>query len=406
MPSAVPRMTPADARHIVDSACFGGAADGRVGLECELLVYAAADPLAPPDPAAVGQALAGVHLPAGSTVTFEPGGQLELSTAPLADVGAACRAMAADTATVEAALADVGLVLAGIGLDPLRSPQRVVTAPRYDAMEAFFDLDGDAGRRMMCSTSSLQVNLDTGTGDDVEARWALAHAVSPVLAAAFANSAVAGGRPTGHRSARLSTWWEIDPTRTAPTKPCTRAGWVEYAMRARVMLVRLDDDRCTAVREHLTFDDWVRHGHRLGHPTVDDLLYHLTTLFPPVRPRGRLELRVIDALPSPWWAVAAAVATALLDDERAAAVAREATARTLGLWREAGESALAHPLLADAARRCFAAALDALPRVGADEPTITATARFVEQYVARGRCPADDQLDAWQSAPSRSAPWS
>jgi glutamate--cysteine ligase len=249
------------------------------------------------------------------------------------------------------------------------------------------------------------VNLDTGSGDDIEARWALAHAVSPVLAAAFANSAIAAGRPTGRRSARLSTWWEIDRTRTAPAEPCTRAGWVDYAMRARVMLVRVDDTRCTAVRERFTFEDWVRHGHRLGHPTIDDLLYHLTTLFPPVRPRGRLELRVIDSLPSPWWAVAAAVTTALLDDERAFEAAHEATVRTAGLWREAAEVALAHPLLADAARQCFAAALDALPRVGADDRTVAAAARFFDQYVARGRCPADDQLDAWRAEPSRSAPW-
>ncbi|MDQ3757959.1 MAG: ergothioneine biosynthesis glutamate--cysteine ligase EgtA, partial [Actinomycetota bacterium] len=57
---------------------------------------------------------------------------------------------------------------------------------------------------------------------------------------------------------------------------------------------------------------------------------------------------------------------------------------------------LTHPLLAAAALHCFAAAADALPRIGADEGTAAATARFVDQYVARGRCPADDQLDAWR----------
>lgn len=399
-------MTPADARRVVDATSFSGGGQGRVGLECELFVYAAADPTAPPDSPTVHAALAGVHLPGGSTVTFEPGGQLELSTPPLADVGAVCRAMTADMSVVEAALADADLVLAGVGLDPLRPPRRVVSAPRYDAMEAFFDGHGDAGRRMMCSTASIQVNVDTGDAEHVEQRWALAHAVSPVLAAAFANSALAAGRPTGRRSARLGTWWDIDPTRTAPAAPHTRAAWVDYAMRARVMLVRADEDRYVSVHDGLTFEDWVRHGHALGYPTEDDLHYHLGTLFPPVRPRGRLELRVIDALPTPWWEVAAAVTTALLDDDRAAAVAREATADTAGLWREAGEVALAHPRLAAASLLCFTAALDALPRIGADRQTVAAAEHFVTQYVARGRCPADDQLDAWRLEPSRSAPWS
>lgn len=406
MPAADPRMTPADARRAIDETSFAGGGQGRVGLECELFVYAAADPSVPPDSAAVHAALAGVHLPGGSSVTFEPGGQLELSTPPLDDVGAVCRAMAADTGVVEAALADADLVMAGVGLDPLRPSRRIVSAPRYDAMEAFFDTDGEAGRRMMCSTASIQVNVDTGGADRVEERWALAHAVSPVLAAAFANSALAAGRPTGRRSARLSNWWDIDSSRTAPAQPHTRAGWVEYAMRARVMLVRADEYRYVAVRDRLTFEQWVQHGHALGYPTEDDLQYHLSTLFPPVRPRGRLELRVIDALPSPWWQVAAAVTTALLDDDRAAADARDATASTAGLWREAGDIALAHPLLAAAALRCFTAALDALPRIGADQQTVATTERFVEQYVACGRCPADDQLDAWRLEPSRSAPWS
>jgi glutamate--cysteine ligase len=406
VPTPEARLTLDAARAAVDAGCFAPAGPGRVGLECEFFLYAVDDPAAPPDQAAVGATLGGLHLPHGSTITFEPGGQLELSTPPLANVGAAATALAADLAVVEAALADAGLVPAGVGLDPIRSAHRVVTAPRYDAMEAFFDRDSEAGRRMMCSTASIQVNLDIGSAVDAEARWRLAHAVSPVLAAAFANSALAGGRPTGRRSSRLATWWAIDPTRTAPVTPSTRQAWVDYVMAARVMLVRADEHCYTPVDGGLTFEQWVSHGHPLGYPTLDDLDYHIGTLFPPVRPRGRLELRVVDALPAPWWRVAAAVATALLDDPVAAATAADATASTAGLWREAADVALGHPLLAGAAARCFDAALDALPRIGADDETVTATERFVEQYVARGRCPADDQLQTWLVAPTGSAvPW-
>ena len=64
-------------------------------------------------------------------------------------------------------------------------------------------------------------------------------------------------------------------------------------------------------------------------------------------------------------------------------------------WVEAASSALAFPDLADAARECFAAALDALPAAGADDDTVAAVEEFVDRYVARGRCPADDRLDEW-----------
>lgn len=317
-------------------------------------------------------ALAALPMPGGSRITFEPGGQVELSGPPCPDVGAAIAAMSADIAALGA---HVELVARGIDERP---PTRVVHSPRYDAMEQFFDADGPAGRRMMCSTASMQVNLDLGPPE----RWDLAHRVSPVLAAAFANSAGQGGT----RSTRLATWWAIDPTRTSP---CT-GGWADYALDARVMVIRSDD--YVAVTTPLTFRQWIERGHGLGWPHEDDLDYHLTTLFPPVRARGWLELRILDTLPDPWWRVAAAVTTALIEDEAAAATAFAAAAPVQGLWREASEHGLAHPALAEAARACFSAAVDALPRVGADPATAAAAAEFYDRYVARGRCPADDAL--------------
>lgn len=397
MPAAQPSLTVSEARRAVDEASFTPGGTGRVGIECEFLVYSVADPAAAPDPLVLTDATSGLALPGGSALTLEPGGQVELSTPPLPTVGAACTAAARDLAVLEHALARHGLVPAGVGLDPLRPPRRLVHAPRYDAMETFFDADGPAGRTMMCSTASVQVNLDFGPSADVERRWRLAHAIGPVLAAAFANSAIADGRPTGMRSTRLATWWSIDPTRTAPVAPpAGRDAWAAYALQARVMLLRSDEHRYLPIRRQMSFLRWLTEGHELGLPTPDDLAYHLTTLFPPVRPRGWLELRFIDALPTPWWRVAAAVTTALLDDDDAAAEADAATADTAGMWRAAGDHALSHPLLAAAGSRCFHAALDALPRIGADPETVVATERYVDLYVDRSRCPADDQLDAWR----------
>src|ERR1700733_8868024 len=116
-------------------------------------------------------------LPSGALLTTEPGGQLELSSQPADSLADLVRATSADLAALRAALADDGLELAGIGLDPLRPPRRVLNLPRYAAMEAFFDRGGPWGRQMMCGTASVQVCLDAG--DDSEGfagyryRWGL-----------------------------------------------------------------------------------------------------------------------------------------------------------------------------------------------------------------------------------------
>src|SRR4029453_18905284 len=119
-----------------------------------------------------------------------------------------------DAAVLGRALADGGIGLIAIGLEPRTRRARVVQSPRYAAMEGFFAASGDAGRTMMRSTAAMQVNLDLGPPEAIDTRWRRTHAVGPVLAAAFANSPFADGRPTGWRSTRLAVWHAIDPTRT------------------------------------------------------------------------------------------------------------------------------------------------------------------------------------------------
>jgi glutamate--cysteine ligase len=281
-------------------------------------------------------------------------------------------------------------------------------------MEAFFDVEGFAGRTMMCSTASVQVNLDNGSSATLAERWRRAHALGPVLVATFAHSPVPGGGGCGPRSARQQVWSVLDPTRTAPVHGPVLVGagrrspdpveeWLRYALAARLMMIRVGPDRSVPITRPLgsdpfTFAAWMRRGHELGWPALEDFEYHLTTLFPPVRPRGWLELRMIDALPDPWWRVAAAVATALLDDADAGAAALEAVSAPPGgtgvadHWRSAARHGLADPALRAAAQRVYVAALGALGRLGADPATVAAAEAFYERFVARGLCPADDPV--------------
>jgi len=406
MPAPTRTLTVADVHRFVDEQVFRSTATEvpaahRVGIELEWITVARDGRACAPSDL---QALL-PELPGGSRVTFEPGGQLELSGAPAAGLAPAVAAMRADTAAARAALAAAGIDLVGAGIDTRGDVGRVLQEPRYTAMEEYFDRAWPAGRTMMRNTASIQVNVDVGGPDDIDARWHRAHDLGPVLTACFANSPFdASGRPSGFRSTRAAVWDAIDPGRTTSARrfePTPAAShWVRYVLDAPVMMVRVDDAHSVAMLTRQSFREWIVDGHPLGWPTLDDLAHHVTTLFPPVRPRGWLELRMIDALPEEWWPVAVAVTVALLDDPRAAQCATEATAPVRDRWSTAARDALHDPALADAAQWCFDAALHALDRLGADAATIEAAEEYAARFVHRSRCPADDLLDDWAGHPA------
>jgi glutamate--cysteine ligase len=389
VPVLLRELTLQEVRDLVHERTFARPGADTVGIELELFPLAGGWDVPVPFAALRAAVESLGPLPTGSRITFEPGGQLELSTVPQPSVARACAVLASDLATVRGAASAAGIALVIAGSDPVRPPARVVDDPRYEAMEAFFDLDGHHGRVMMCSTAAIQVNLGLGAPHEHEARWQLAHAIGPTLTAAFANSPMLAGRLTGWKSSRLATWFAIDPSRTAPPPP-SPAAYVDYALDARVMLTRDRAGGCRPVLDRLPLAAWAEHGHPDGWPTSDDVAYHLTTLFPPVRPKGWLEIRYLDAVPEPWWPVAAAVVTALVDDPGAAGRAREAVAGTEHLWAEAARVGLEHPALARSAQACFVAALDALEGPGGDPDLAVLTATFADRYVDRRRCPADD----------------
>ncbi|MGH8867364.1 MAG: ergothioneine biosynthesis glutamate--cysteine ligase EgtA [Actinomycetes bacterium] len=419
------------------STCFKTGPPGQVGVELEWFCHDSTDPAAPV-PASRLAATLGPHLtgqrslPARGTLTCEPGGQLEISSLPAPSLPSCVSSARADLDALGDVLVARGLRLHGAGLDPLRPPSRVLDLPRYLAMEAFFDRTGPDGRVMMCSTASVQVCLDAGQeGAGVSGfrhRWRLVHALGPVLVAAFANSPLQGGRPTGWRSTRQAVWSRLDPGRTRPVPEPLRGGgsargaargvpgdgaldpreaWARYALDAQVLCVRTARGPWERPVD-FTFRDWVR-CKRPRPPTQEDLDYHLSTLFPPVRPKGWLELRMIDAQPVDAWAVPLAVVTALVEDAVAADHALAAVEPLEGAaaldegeplsspWLRAARHGLRDPALAAAAQACFAAALDALPRLGLSGSALAAVHRYADRYVARGRTPADDRLAEWRA---------
>ena len=375
--------------------CFKTGPPHHVGVELEWLLAPAADPRRHPPLSTLDDV---VHdtapLPGGSRITLEPGGQVELSSPVAGDLSRCWRDLERDTGRLHQVLAGQDLTVLPVALDPSRPPRRVLRTPRYDAMQDHFDRRGDAGQLMMTATAAVQVNLDAGADAiDVAQRWALLHALGPAMVASFANSPMHLGRVTGWKSTRQRVLMTMDPA--MPSQPVGADpvwAWTEYALDAPVMMCRRPG-RWRA-SPGFTFREWVAGVPGFAAPTEADLAYHLTTLFPPVRPRGWLEVRYLDAQPREWWPVPPAVLTALVQDPIAADAAREATAAGPTSWQVAARAGLTDPRLHRVAVSCFAAALAALPRLGV-EPALTALVTdYLERFVARGRSPADDFLDA------------
>jgi glutamate--cysteine ligase len=381
--------SPAAAQYIADG-CLTDGPLGRVGLELEAHCLDPVDPYRRPGWDEIAEVLEVLHpLPGGSAVTVEPGGAVELSGPPGDGIVAAIAAMDSDQAVLRKAFDNAGLALVFLGADPLRPPKRINPGARYRAMEEFFAASdsAEAGAAMMTSTASVQVNVDAGPAAGWAARVRLAHALGPTMIAIAANSPMLGGEFTGWASTRQRVWGQMDSARCGPILGASgddpRTDWARYALKAPVMLVNSPD--AVAVTNYVPFADWADGLVLLDdrRPTIADLDYHLTTLFPPVRPRQWLEIRYLDSVPDSYWPAVVFTMVALLDDPVAADAAAEAVEPVATAWDTAARLGLRDRRLYEAANRCVAVAAERAPAELAD-----AMGRLVRN-VEQGRSPGD-----------------
>jgi len=316
VPSPTRCLTAGDASTIVrERALCRSGGPPRIGIELEWISHPVDDPTERVTPNQISAALGAVRLPNGSATTIEPGGQIELSSAPHRSLDELIAATAEDATVLRDALRRHGIATVATPVDRVRVPQRVVDNGRYRAMEAYFDAIGPHGRVMMCNTASMQVNVDPNGA--AAPAWRAANVAAARLA-------------TVGDCARRDVWQAIDPTRCAPVDGDDVAeAWDRYALAARVMFIRTAGDHCEPILDGMTLAEWVRDGHALGWPTAADVIEHLTTLFPPVRPRGFFEVRTIDTRDDDAWpALAALTAAIVLDTVAARDVATAADALT------------------------------------------------------------------------------
>lgn len=386
-----------DAEAYVATICFKHGPPERVGVELEWNIHHHDAPERPLSPAHLAEAL-GTHapttlvshsshtpLPSGSLLTVEPGGQVEISCQPSTSIASLIASVDADIVALDALLGPAGLVRGETGIDQHRSPRRLLNLPRYEAMQSFFDRIGPWGSSMMCSTASAQVCFDAGDVDEAPSRWLALHSVAPAMIALFANSPTMAGRDTGWVSNRLRAAVGTCPPHTHPpsTSGDPAQNWADLAMTAPVLCIRREGDHWDAPAS-LTFANWVA-GAGERRPTFGDLDYHLSTLFPPVRPRGYVEVRYLDAQPANSWHYPVVLLSALMSSPKAVDRAIELSERCADSWLTAARDGLGDATLLDTARDLIHLASGHLSRL--DLPASIAT-ELIESLERRTSDPA------------------
>ena len=327
-------------------------------------------------------------LPDGGTITFEPGGQVELSAPPFRSASALLASLRGVVPRLVAEAREEGIELLSVGIEPLGAVDEVplqLPGERYVRLTRFMEHCGTGGTRMMRQTAAFQCNLDWGA--DAFATWRFLNALAPYTVAVFANSPVYRGRQTGERSFRARVWRELDGGRTgifAADADDPVPEYLRFALDAPAILLPY------ATEEWLPFRAW----NERGRVTEEHWKSHLTTLFPDVRPKGFVEVRGADAVAPEWYAAPVVFFSGLTYHAPTFAAARElAGVPDPDLLERAGRAGLADERIGAVARDLFELALAGAESLGPGfiSPADLEEARaFFQTYTARSLSPADD----------------
>jgi glutamate--cysteine ligase len=261
----------------------------------------------------------------GGTVSLEPGGQFELSGAPLETLHQTCDEVNAHLTQVREVGDELGIGFLGLGFSPKWTIAETPMMPkgRYRIMRDYMGKKGNLGRDMMFRSCTVQVNLDFASEADMVRKMRVGLALQPIVTAMFANSPFTEGKPNGYQSFRSEIWRDTDPDRTGMLPFVFEDGfgfeaYADYAVD--VPMYFLDRDHEYHDVSGKSFRDLM--GGRLEgfagvRPTADDWADHLTTIFPEVRLKRFIEMRGADG--GPWRRLCAlpAVWTGLLYDQSA-----------------------------------------------------------------------------------------
>ena len=356
----------------------------------------------------------------GANVSLEPGGQLELSGAPLETIHQTCDEVNDHLREVQAVADTIGAHFIGLGAAPewMHEDMPLMPKGRYKLMDSYMGKVGTMGRVMMRRTCTVQVNLDFGSEADMVKKLRVAMALQSVATALFANSPFFEGKPNGHKSWRARVWRDLDAARTGIPAFVFEEGfgferWVDYALDTPMYFVYRDGTYVDALGQ--SFRDFLAGklpalpGEK---PTMADWADHLTTLFPEARIKKYMEMRGADG--GPWRRLCALPAFwvgLLYDDasldaawdlakgwDQKTRLAMRIAASVDGLQAEV-DGVRMHDLARELVAMSEAGLkARARPGVGGLVPDETHFLNALKESIETGKVPADELLDDYHGA--------
>lgn len=354
----------------------------------------------------------------GASITLEPGGQLELSGAPLASIHETCREFSAHLELVRRLSEPLGIVWLSLGMDPVHGLAEVPRMPkaRYAIMRDYLPKRGELALEMMHLTATVQANFDYASEADMVAKLRMALGVTPIVSAIFANSSIYEGKVSGFVSRRLEIWRHTDPDRSGIPSFVFQEGfgyerWVEWALDVPMFFVVREGRYRPA--GGISFRRFLERGFEGERATLGDFERHLTTLFPDVRLKRIIEVRGSDAVPPGLICALPALWKGLFYDADACAAAFELAARWSQEEREAAMESVSRAGLAaqvggrpvlELARELVEIAGEGLRRI-AEASRQPDERRFLEPIraqLALGKSPGEVVLERWEGEWNRS----
>ncbi|MEW6272891.1 MAG: glutamate--cysteine ligase [Thermodesulfobacteriota bacterium] len=348
-------------------------------------------------------------------ITLEPGGQVELSGRPCATLHEADEELREHVREVVSVADELDVAFLGLGIQPFSRLDEIEQVPkkRYAIMAPYMEKVGTLGLRMMKQTATVQTNLDYESEADAMQKMRVATGLGPILNALFANSPITDGKPNGFLSYRGHIWTDTDNARSGilPFVFAPRAGfadYVEWALDVPMYFVKRGKSYVDLTG--IPFRRFWMEGARGLRATVGDFALHLSTLFPEVRLKTYIELRMVDSQPPESMLALSAIAKGVLYEADCMLAAWDLVKdwrfeERVHLNDAVHRTAMATPVrryrVQDLARELLDIAEEGLRRQDRRDARGESEAIYLERardYARSGKSPAERVLERWTSA--------
>ncbi|MBN3518479.1 hypothetical protein JYB62_00575 [Algoriphagus lutimaris] len=353
-----------------------------------------------------------VILSHGDIIQFEPGGQLEVATAPCNSFDQIQTQLGSTWAFLNDISQNEEIRFASYGTNPWLNENQIglqLPKPRYQALQQYLNGISLSGKQMMLLTCSIHINLDLGESKETRRKRIIAsNLIAPFLTAIFSHSPIQAVKLTSHKSHRSFLWQNLDHQRTGFPLDFKKNqdldslidSYLDFGLKAP--LIHIHRLGAKPLPKGFSFSDWLQNPVSGISPTIDDLRNHFTLLFPEVRLKGFLELRSCDALPEKWQLVPMAFCCGLLYHDQSIDAVLELTEEILPdlkqFWNKASFG-LEDEALFNYALKLFELAISgftSLPSEFRGQEQLNLLLEYFEQYTSQQISPADDLIREFQ----------